>query len=43
MAKKNNEDPPKEFKKKPKHKKMEPYNSKELEVPPEPLLNTIYY
>lgn len=28
MAKKNNEDPPKEFKKKPKHKKMEPYNRK---------------
>lgn len=26
MAKKNNEEPPKEFKKKPKHKKMEPYN-----------------
>lgn len=24
MAKKNNEEPPKEFKKKPKHKKMEP-------------------
>lgn len=78
MAKKNNEEPPKEFKKKPKHKKMEPYNrkkaweidnncptldnhincsecthecklrmqpknSKEVEVPPEPLLNTIYY
>lgn len=28
MAKKNNEEPPKEFKKKPKHKKMEPYNRK---------------
>ena len=28
MAKKNNEEPPKEFKKKPNHKKMEPYNRK---------------
>lgn len=27
MAKKNNEDPPKEFKKKPKHKKMGPYKA----------------
>lgn len=28
MTKKNNEDSPKEFKKKPKHKKMEPYKRK---------------
>lgn len=28
MAKKNNVEPPKEFEKKPKHKKMEPYNRK---------------